>query len=109
MFKHLLTTVRMLQTFALRDNFHPRLFVANLPWTVGDTELIQYFSQFGKVQEAKVQYDSVTKKSRSFAFVSFINQPSYESALNAKVHLLEGRLLKIQPATHVEYKKRLNK
>lgn len=99
MSKHLMTTIRMLQTNSIPNEYLPRLFVSNLPWTVGDKELSQHFSQFGKVVEARVQFDPVSHQSRKFGFVAFIHRAGYENSLNAKVHLLEGRLLKVEPAT----------
>lgn len=96
-----MTTIRMLKTAPLRSDYYPRLFVSNLPWTVGDNELSQHFSQFGKVVDATVQYDPMTQQSRCFAFVAFMHRSSYENALNARIHLLEGRLLKIGPATRI--------
>lgn len=66
MSKHLMTTIRMLQMAPLKSEFYQRLYVGNLPWTVGDTELSQHFSKFGKVAEAKVQFDPESQRSRSF-------------------------------------------
>lgn len=89
----------MLQTTPSRIDFYPKLFVANLPWTVSDKELTQHFSQFGKVVGANVLFDSITKRSRCFGYVSFKNRDGFENALNAKVHVLEGRLLEVEPAS----------
>lgn len=101
MSKHLMTTIRMLQTNSIRNEFLPKLFIANLPWTVGDKELSQHFSQFGKVVDARVQFDPVSQKSRKFGYVTFIHRAGYDNALNAKAHLLEGRLLKVEPASKI--------
>lgn len=99
---YLMNTVRKMQTSAIRNEFNPILFVGNLPWTVGDKELSQYFSQFGKVVEAKVHFDSVTQQSRQFGYVAFIHRAGYDNALIAKVHLLEGRLLKVEPSSKID-------
>lgn len=102
MFKswYLMNSIRMLQTNPFRNEFNPRIFVRNLPWTVGDKELSQYFSQFGKVIEAKVQFDPVSHQSRQFGYVAFIHRAGYDNALIAKVHLLEGRFLKVEPCSN---------
>lgn len=51
-----------------------RLYVGNLPWTVGHTELRKYFEQFGKIVSAKVIFDKntgVSKKVRILVTYSF--------------------------------------
>lgn len=95
-----MTTIRMLKTGPLKSDFHPKLYVGNLPWTVGDAELSHYFSKFGELSEAKVQFHPTTFISQSYAYVKFTHRESYRNALNAQFHWLEGRLLKIEPANH---------
>jgi RNA recognition motif-containing protein len=46
-----------------------KLFVGNLPWSVGDAELEQLFSPHGTVQSARVISDRDTGRSRGFGFV----------------------------------------
>lgn len=45
-----------------------RLYVGNLPWTVGHSELRQYFEQFGKIVSAKVIFDKKTGVSKKVNF-----------------------------------------
>lgn len=99
MFKHLTSSIRMLRTAPSEGEFGWKIFVKNLPWTVGDTELAQHFSQFGKVKATAVQYDSNSKLSRGYGFVTFLSREHYQTALNHQSHMLEGRLLEVQPAT----------
>lgn len=37
-----------------------RLYVGNLPWTVGHIELRKYFENFGEIVSAKVIFDKTT-------------------------------------------------
>lgn len=74
-----------------------RLYVGNLPWTVGHTELKQYFSKFGPVQNALVVFDKNTGLSRNYGFVTYANREGFETATGA-THKLEGNSLKVQPA-----------
>jgi RNA recognition motif-containing protein len=46
-----------------------KLFVGNLPWSVGDAELGQIFAAHGDVQSARVISDRDTGRSRGFGFV----------------------------------------
>lgn len=46
-----------------------KLFVGNLPWSVGDAELTRIFANHGEVQSARVISDRDTGRSRGFGFV----------------------------------------
>ena len=46
-----------------------KLFVGNLPWSVGDDELARIFTPHGDVQSARVITDRDTGRSRGFGFV----------------------------------------
>jgi RNA recognition motif-containing protein len=46
-----------------------KLFVGNLPWSVGDAELEQLFAPHAEVQSARVITDRDTGRSRGFGFV----------------------------------------
>ena len=46
-----------------------KLFVGNLPWSVGDVELEEIFRPHGEVQSARVITDRETGRSRGFGFV----------------------------------------
>jgi RNA recognition motif-containing protein len=46
-----------------------KLFIGNLPWSVGDAELTEIFARHGEVQSARVINDRDTGRSRGFGFV----------------------------------------
>ena len=46
-----------------------KLYVGNLPWSIGNQELEDLFSSYGTVTSANVITDSDTKRSRGFGFV----------------------------------------
>ncbi|XP_022911226.1 uncharacterized protein [Onthophagus taurus] len=73
-----------------------KLYVGNIPWTVGHIELKNYFSKFGPVAFANVIFDRKTGLSRNFGFVMFSNRDGFDKATNTKQHELEGRTLKLQ-------------
>ncbi|KDR10826.1 Heterogeneous nuclear ribonucleoprotein A/B [Zootermopsis nevadensis] len=75
-----------------------KLFVGNLPWTIGNRELKAYFSEFGHVVSATVVFDRNTGMSRGYGFVLFSTQGGYDSVTNRHNHILEGNILSVQPA-----------
>ncbi|MBI4040123.1 RNA-binding protein [Candidatus Daviesbacteria bacterium] len=48
-----------------------KLFVGNLPWSVGNDQLAQLFSKYPSVTSASVIMDRQTNRSRGFGFVEF--------------------------------------
>lgn len=63
-----------------------KLYVASLPYSVGDEELAQFFSQVGTVESAFVMKDKMTRRSRGFGFVEM----SSEAEANAAIEKLNG-------------------
>jgi RNA recognition motif-containing protein len=60
-----------------------RIYVGNLPWSYGSTELEQLFKQYGDVAAAEVIMDRETGRSRGFGFVQMANEADMEPAINA--------------------------
>lgn len=75
-----------------------RLYVSNLPWTVGHRQLREYFAQFGPVQSAKVVFDTSTGLSKGYGFVEFQNKSASDDANNKQSHTLEGVKLTVRIA-----------
>ncbi|XP_034483112.1 SRA stem-loop-interacting RNA-binding protein, mitochondrial [Drosophila innubila] len=72
-----------------------RIFVGNLPWTVGHQELRGYFKEFGRVINANVIFDKKTGCSKGYGFVSFNSLQALEKIENEQKHVLEGNYLNI--------------
>jgi RNA recognition motif-containing protein len=72
-----------------------RIFVGNLPWTVGHQELRHYFAEFGHINSAMVVFDKNTGMSRGYGFVTFGNQNGVSNAINKQNHVLEGNNLAV--------------
>lgn len=81
---------------AVRNAF--KLYVGNIPWTIGHNELRQYFSKFGHVNSAAVVFDKNTGLSRNYGFVIYSTKEGYDTAANVPNHTLEGNTLRVQPA-----------
>lgn len=69
-----------------------KLFVGNLPWSVGNKDLAEAFNPYGKVKTSKMVMDQETGKSRGFGFVEMESAEEAEAAKNA-LHQseIEGR------------------
>jgi RNA recognition motif-containing protein len=75
-----------------------KLFVGNLPWSVGDAELEEVFSPHGQVTSARVITDRDTGRSRGFGFVEMDvdDVASVISATNGRE--IDGRPLRVNEA-----------
>ena len=58
-----------------------KMYVGNLPFTVGEADLREAFGQFGPVSEASVVMDRQTGRPRGFAFVSMETKEAMEAAI----------------------------
>jgi RNA recognition motif-containing protein len=76
-----------------------KIYVGNLPYSVGDADLEKLFSPFGAVSESKIISDRDTGRSKGFGFVEMANQAEGEEAikqLDGKE--MEGRNIKVNVA-----------
>ena len=64
-----------------------KVFVGNLPYSVGDQELREGFEAYGEVVSANVVLDRETQRPRGFGFVEFTT----EEAVAAAIEGLNGR------------------
>jgi RNA recognition motif-containing protein len=60
-----------------------KLYVGNLSYKIGSSELEQLFSQFGTVQSAQVISDRDTGRSKGFGFVEMDTEAEAEEAIRA--------------------------
>jgi len=75
------------------------IYVGNLPYDVGETQLSELFSQYGQVQAASVIMDRATGRSRGFGFVEMPNADEAQQAIDALNEKdFSGRPLKINEA-----------
>ena len=64
-----------------------KIYVGNLPFTTGDDELRELFSQFGSPSSATVVTDRMSGRSRGFGFVEMDDAEQAKAAIAA----LNGR------------------
>ncbi|XP_067911254.1 probable RNA-binding protein 19 isoform X2 [Heterodontus francisci] len=77
-----------------------RLFVRNLPYTCTEEDLEKVFSKYGPLSEIHFPIDSLTKKPKGFAFITYMMA---EHAVKAFAELdgevFQGRMIHILPST----------
>ena len=74
-----------------------KLYVGNLPWSIGNQELEDLFSSYGAVTSANVITDRDTKRSRGFGFVELDSGgPEAIDAMNEAE--VEGRKIIVNEA-----------
>jgi len=75
------------------------IYVGNLSYNTGDSDLRQAFEAYGQVDSARVVMDKMTNRSKGFGFVEMGNQSEAQAAisgLNGKD--LDGRTLNVNEA-----------
>lgn len=76
-----------------------KLYVGNLPYQTGETELQELFAQFGSVESVRVMRDMATGRARGFAFVEMAtDEEAQTAAAKLNGHLCGGRALTVNEA-----------
>ena len=76
-----------------------KLFVGNLPWSVGDDELKELFAEHGELVSATVVTNRYNGRSRGFGFVEFESADDADAAIEAMQGVeVDGRELNVDKA-----------
>ena len=76
-----------------------KLYVGNLPYEVGETELQDLFGQAGSVESVNVMRDQATGRARGFAFVEMSTDDEAQHAItDLNGAQLGGRSLTVNEA-----------
>lgn len=83
---------------------HPpnQLFVGGLPKHSTNKSLYDYFSQFGKVSEARIVLDKITQVSRGFAYITFSHPKSIQNVFSIPRHIFLGSPIAVKNALSKE-------
>ena len=60
-----------------------KLYVGNLPYEVGETELQELFAQAGSVESVNIMRDQMTGRARGFGFVEMSTDEEAQKAITA--------------------------
>uniref|UniRef100_A0A671PZX8 RNA-binding protein Musashi homolog 1-like n=1 Tax=Sinocyclocheilus anshuiensis TaxID=1608454 RepID=A0A671PZX8_9TELE len=69
------------------------MFIGGLSWQTTQEGLKDYFCKFGEVKESMVMRDPVTKRSRGFGFVTFVDQAGVDKVLAQSRHELDSKTI----------------
>ena len=76
-----------------------KLFVGNLPFDTGESDLQDLFAQAGTVDTVKVMRDMATGRARGFAFVEMASDDDAQKAItDFHEHQMDGRALVVNEA-----------
>jgi RNA recognition motif-containing protein len=76
-----------------------KLYVGNLPYESGETELQELFGQYGAVDSVRVMRDMATGRARGFAFVEMTTDEEAQAAASQlNGHQMGGRALTVNEA-----------
>ena len=76
-----------------------KLFVGNLPFSTGETELQDLFSRAGQVESVTVMRDAATGRARGFAFVEMASDEDAQKAIDSLNQTdLGGRTIAVNEA-----------
>jgi len=74
------------------------IFLASLPWSATEDEMVQFCSQAGKVEEFRIIYDRQTGRSKGYGFCQFVDEETAKSAVDKLNNVeFQGRNLIVKP------------
>ncbi|XP_070690343.1 probable RNA-binding protein 19 isoform X2 [Pempheris klunzingeri] len=77
-----------------------RLFIRNLPYTCTEEDIKELFAKHGPLSEVLFPIDSLTKKPKGFAFITYMIPENAVTALaQLDGHIFQGRMLHLLPST----------
>jgi RNA recognition motif-containing protein len=81
------------------DGFDPMtIYVGNLPYSIGETEIRQAFEEFGEVQRVRLIHDRESGQSKGFAFVEMPDREGLHAISQLDFANWEGRKLNVNVA-----------
>ena len=75
------------------------LFVANLPYTMTDTQLADLFDPYGLVISWRIARDAASGESKGFGFVELATEKARKKAIEGiSGKVIDGRTIEVRPA-----------
>lgn len=73
-----------------------KVFVGGLPWELCDSDIKDYFSQFGNVVEIEIPYDRVKQRRMGFCFITFDSEQPVDDLMGTPEHLINGKRVDVK-------------
>ena len=74
------------------------IYVGNLPWSVTEDEVRDFFASYGEVESVKIILDRETGRSRGFGFVEMPEGDANNAITSGNGKELSGRPLRVSEA-----------
>ncbi len=74
------------------------LYVGNIPWSTKESDLEQFFAQYGEVVECRIITERATGRSRGYGFVEVNDEHIEEIMEKTNGAEMEGRKLVVNEA-----------
>jgi len=68
-----------------------KLFCGALPQEAKDTDIKEYFTQFGEIENVNLKMDPMSGRSRGFCFIVFKEVSGLEAAVANTAHVVKGK------------------
>lgn len=75
-----------------------KLFVGALKEGITETDLKDYFSKYGKIEDSVIMKDKETNKMRGFGFVTFDDYDPVDKIVLEKIHTVNGQSVAVKKA-----------
>jgi RNA recognition motif-containing protein len=87
---------RWVKNIANKKDSFSTIYVSGLDEDIKNYHLRVHFEQFGKVNDAHIIYDKLTRKSKGFGFVEFDVLEDYKRAFEHQNHVICGKQVEIK-------------
>ncbi|KAL5238759.1 hypothetical protein ACI65C_006169 [Semiaphis heraclei] len=89
-----------------KQNMKKGIFIGNLPYSIQEDEIWDYFKDCGPISAVRIVRDNATGVSKGFGYVDFETKESVELAMQIKGKKVQNREIRIK---RIETKKNTNK
>ncbi|XP_060847616.1 LOW QUALITY PROTEIN: RNA-binding protein 34 [Rhopalosiphum padi] len=89
-----------------KQNMKKGIFIGNLPYSIQEDEIWNYFKDCGSISAVRIVRDNATGVSKGFGYVDFETKESVELAMQIKGKKVQNREIRVK---RIETKKNTNK
>ncbi|KAM7539641.1 hypothetical protein Aperf_G00000037572 [Anoplocephala perfoliata] len=79
-----------------------KVFIGGLPASTTKESLIEFFSQFGQIENCELIYDKDTKRMRGFGFIHFATEDAAEEVVKRKLFIFNNKQIEAKKAVPKE-------